>query len=417
MRVEEATEEAREREDVVHLVRVVAPAGPEHVHLGRGERRVDLRLGVRHGEDDPRPRHRAQGFQGEELRAGEADEDVRVLHRVGDGAGRRLRVELLHHGAFLAVEVGAAEVHDAVPVAEPEMCDARAVEEPRGRDPSRPRADDDDPELVESDVADRGGVPERGVHDDRGAVLVVVEDRDVEPLPELALDVEAGRRGDVLQVDPAEVRRHAHDRVDDLLGILRRQAERERVDPGELREEHRLAFHDRQRALGADVAEAEHGGTVGDDRHGVAPHREGPCEILVLGDRAADPRDAGGVHEREVVAVADLGAALDLDLPAEVDEERPVGDRAHLDPVDRAERGRELLAGLLALHVDRDVADVGGRRRFDEIDRAEATAAVTDHRRDLREHAGTVGDLEAEHEAVGRTEDGAVRDVQGLHGV
>ena len=44
-------------------------------------------------------------------------------------------------------------------------------------------------------------------HDDRRAVLVVVEHRDVEQLAQPALDLEAPRRGDVLEVDAAEDRR------------------------------------------------------------------------------------------------------------------------------------------------------------------------------------------------------------------
>ena len=52
----------------------------------------------------------------------------------------------------------------------------------------------------------RQRVDQRGEHDDRGAVLVVVEDRDVERLLEALLDLEAARRGDVLEVDAAEGR-------------------------------------------------------------------------------------------------------------------------------------------------------------------------------------------------------------------
>ena len=50
------------------------------------------------------------------------------------------------------------------------------------------------------------GVDQAGRGDDRGAVLVVVEDRDVHPLAQRLLDDEAVGRGDVLEVDPAEAR-------------------------------------------------------------------------------------------------------------------------------------------------------------------------------------------------------------------
>src|SRR5205085_416123 len=82
------------------------------------------------------------------------------------------------------------------------------------------------------------------------------------------LDREATGRGDVLEVDAAEARGHGGDRADDLVDVLRRQAERERVDAAELLEEHALALHDRHRRLRADVAEAEDGRAVGDHRDG-----------------------------------------------------------------------------------------------------------------------------------------------------
>ena len=72
-------------------------------------------------------------------------------------------------------------------------------------------------------VDDLERVLERGQHHDRGAVLVVVEDGDVEQLLEPLLDLEARRRGDVLEVDAAEGRGDAHDGLDDLVGVLGRR--------------------------------------------------------------------------------------------------------------------------------------------------------------------------------------------------
>ena len=65
----------------------------------------------------------------------------------------------------------------------------------------RARAGHDDPDVADrlADHAQRVG--QGGEHDDRGAVLVVVEDGDVEGLAQPRLDLEAARRGDVLQVD------------------------------------------------------------------------------------------------------------------------------------------------------------------------------------------------------------------------
>ena len=112
-------------------------------------------------------------------------------------------------------------------------------------------------------------VGQRGERDHGGAVLVVVEDRDVEAGLEPLLDLEAAGRRDVLEVDPAEARREPRDGLDDLLDVGGGQADRDGVDAAELLEQHRLALHHRHRRGGPDVAEAEHRGAVGDDRDGV----------------------------------------------------------------------------------------------------------------------------------------------------
>jgi hypothetical protein len=67
---------------------------------------------------------------------------------------------------------------------------------------------------------DPQGVEQRGQHDDRRAVLVVVEDRDVELRAQPPLDLEAPRGGDVLEVDASEVRSHSPDEGDDLVDVL-----------------------------------------------------------------------------------------------------------------------------------------------------------------------------------------------------
>ena len=139
------------------------------------------------------------------------------------------------------------------------------------------------------------------------------------------LDLEAARRGDVLEVDAAEARRDRLDGLDDLVDVLGVQADREGVDAGELLEEHRLALHDRHGRLRADVAEAEHGGAVGDDGDRVALDRVLEGLVAVLGDRHADARDAGRVGHREVVAGLERLLVVLLDLAAEVQQEGAVG--------------------------------------------------------------------------------------------
>jgi hypothetical protein len=150
--------------------------------------------------------------------------------------------------------------------------------------------------------------------DDRGAVLVVVEHRDVHPLAQLALDDEALRRLDVFQVDAAERGLHRGDDVDQLVRVALVELDVEHVDAGELLEQHALAFHHRLAGQRADVAQAEHRGAIGDHRHQVAARGVLAGHPRIRGDRLAGEGHARRVRQGQV-ALGDhrLGRG-DLDL-------------------------------------------------------------------------------------------------------
>ena len=86
-------------------------------------------------------------------------------------------------------------------------------------------------------------------------------------------------------------------------GILGSDLEIEDVEVGELLEEVPLAFHHRLAGERADVAEAEHGGAVGDDGDEVALGRVLVGELGIALDLEAGLGDAGRVGEREVALV------------------------------------------------------------------------------------------------------------------
>ena len=119
-------------------------------------------------------------------------------------------------------------------------------------------------------VGEEAGVDQSRGGDDRGAVLVVVEHRDVHPLAQRLLDDEAVGRGDVLEVDPAEARLEQLDAIDEPLRVLGLHLDIDRVDVGEAFEQHRLAFHHRLGRERAEIAEAEDRGAVGDDGDEIA---------------------------------------------------------------------------------------------------------------------------------------------------
>jgi hypothetical protein len=202
-------------------------------------------------------------------------------------------------------------------------------------------------------------------------VLVVVEHRDVQPILQPLLDLEAARRRDVLEVDAAEGRCDPADGVDDVVGGPRVEADGEPVDPGEVLEQQRLALHDRHGGLGADVAEAEDRGAVGDDGDGVLLDRE---VVDALGPRSDGPAHtchARRVGHGEVVAVRDRHAGQHLDLAAVVHEEGAVRQLEHLASLEPVDGGPDPADVAFVAAVDDEVllemraADVEAAQRGD----------------------------------------------------
>ncbi len=92
-------------------------------------------------------------------------------------------------------------------------------------------------------------VGQAGQRDDGGAVLVVVEDGDVALFFQLALDLKASGRGNILKVDAAERAGDERDGIDEFVYIVRLDAQREGIHIAEGLEEHAFALHDRHAGL------------------------------------------------------------------------------------------------------------------------------------------------------------------------
>ena len=284
--------------------------------------------------------------------------------------------------------------------------------------PGRADARDDHLQVLDPLARDLQGVEEGGEHHDRGAVLVVVEDRDVEHLLEAVLHLEARRRGDVLQVDAAPRRRDRGDRPDEDLGVLRVDADGVGVDVAELLEQHRLALHHGHAGGRADVAQAEHRGAVGDHRDHVPLEGEVERLLAVLRDRPAHPGDARHVGGREVVAVLERHPDGHLDLAALVHPEGAVERGEHPHAVEPAGGGDDRVRVLLVGRVHHQLADERVEARADQVDRADVAADRADRRRQLAEQVGRAAvHLDADRDAVlGARRDGQGRLLEGSGG-
>ena len=183
--------------------------------------------------------------------------------------------------------LGAAFVNDAFGIAENEIFGAKADGAKKFKTGNPGRAGAVANELGGRDFA--AGkfqrVDQAGGGDDRGTVLIVMEDRHIEQLAKLLLDDEAFRRLDVFEIDPAPALAEQFDAIDELVRILGRHFEIDGIDIGETLEQDRFAFHHRLGRQGAAIAEPENGGAVGDDRDEIALGRVVVRLALVGGDR------------------------------------------------------------------------------------------------------------------------------------
>ena len=172
------------------------------------------------------------------------------------------------------------------------------------------------------------------------------------------------------------------DGADDLVDVLRREADRKGVDAAELLEQHRLPLHDWKSRLGPDVTEPEHGGPVRDDGNRVLLDRERPDLRGIRGDGARDSGDARRVCHREVVTSLERHARRDLELPAEMKQERPVGHVLDLEPVDLGNGGDDPveMCGVAGEH--RHVAHLLVPANANQIDRSEKAARTSDRGRE-----------------------------------
>ena len=163
--------------------------------------------------------------------------------------------------------------------------------------------------LQQQAVADRGG------DSDRGAVLIVVEHRDLHAPAQFGFDAEAFGRLDILQVDRAEGRFQRRHDVAEQFRVLGIDLDVEDVDSGEFLEQDGLALHHRLAGEGADVAEAEHGRAVGDHGDQIAAGGVVVSAVRVGLDRLAGGGDAGGVGQRQIALRRHALGRLDGQLP------------------------------------------------------------------------------------------------------
>ena len=310
-----AAEDAREGQNVVDLVRVIAPAGRDDLRAARLRvLREDLRRRVRAGEDDRILVHGLDHLGRDGPGRADADEHICADEHVGKASSPALEIRDLGHLFLDPVETLTPLVDRALAIAHRDVPEARGQEQLHDRDGCRAGAGGDDPHVLLLLPNDLQRVGQTGQRDDGGAVLVVVEDGDVARFLQLALNFKAARGGDVLQIDAAERAGNVIDGVHKLVYILRFDAERKCIHVAEGLKEHALTLHDRHTGLRSDIAEAEDGRAVGNDGAEIPAAGQLVAFLKILLDLQARLGDARRVGERQIVLRLDRHTRHNFDF-------------------------------------------------------------------------------------------------------
>ena len=223
-------------------------------------------------------------------------------------------------------------------------------------------------------------------------MLVIVHDRDVEFFVQNILDLKAFGGGNVLELDGAEGRSDVPDRLDDHLGVLARNQDRDTADPDQAVEQGRLAFHDRHAGYCADVAQAEDRRTVGHDRHLVGNGSVLVGQLRLLLDVAADGGHAGGVDLAHHADTVEGQLALHGNFAAFVELVDQVDHILNDDPLNLGQIVEDAFHLLLGIDIDRHLPHVVGQTHADQADVADVAARHADRRGQLAEEARLVED-------------------------
>ena len=313
--IQRATEQVREAQHVVDLVRIIRTArgdncvGAHGVTLFRG----NLGIGVRHGKDHRIVIHRSNHCRGHRPLGRHAKENVSALHglfqRAKVGFHRMGRFPLVHAFGATLIDHALGVTSDAVVVLR-----AHGFQQFDTSDPRSARAIQHDLAVFDLLARDMQRVDQTGGADHGGAVLVVVEHRNIHLLFQGLFDDETLGRLDVLKVDATKGRTHQLHRLDEFIRVFSVEFDVDRVHICKAFEQNRLTFHHRLGAQRAKVAQTQNRGPVRDHRNKVALVGIVIGGRRVFGDGFTGNRHTRRIGQRQVALGRHRHARLNLEL-------------------------------------------------------------------------------------------------------
>ena len=162
------------------------------------------------------------------------------------------------------------------------------------------RAHHDHAHILDIATGDFAGVQQCRAGNDGGAMLVIVEDRNIHGGLEGFFNDKAFRGLDVFEVDTAEGRFESFHHADELTGSRGLQAEVINVNVGKDLEQHALAFHDRFAGFRPDIAKAKHGSTVGNNGNEIGTAGVFTDQLFIFSNSVARFGNTGRIGEGKV---------------------------------------------------------------------------------------------------------------------
>ncbi len=175
-------------------------------------------------------------------------------------------------------------------------------------------------------------------------MLIVMQHRLVEPLLQLALDLETLRCSKILELNRTERHFDRRDSLDHAIRLGLAQQDWHTGDSDKVGKQRGLAFHDRQAGQSADISQTENRRAVRHDGDSIVDGSKiARCPGIAL-DRQAHSRDSGRIDVAQHLLRIDRNARNRADLSPAVAVEHTIG-------LPEKARGRQLRNALVEAPV------------------------------------------------------------------
>ena len=316
MNVQSTTEQIREAQHIVNLVRIIRPPRCHNRILanGVGFFRCNLRIRVRHGENHRIGGHASDHIGRHSTLNRHTDKHVSVIHRLVQSSGFSVgcvrRLPLVH-------PLGSALINHALGIANKTvvMLGTHGFHQLHTSNSRSTRAVNHNPAVLDFLAGDMQRIDQPRRTDHGRAVLVVVEDRDVHLFLKALFDDETFRRLDVLKVNAAKTWPHQANGVNDFIGVLGVQLDVYGINVCETFEQNRLTLHHGLGRQRPQISHPQNGRTIRNYRYQITLGGVVIRKRRIVRDRLNGRRNTGRICQRQIPLRGHRGRGVNLDFP------------------------------------------------------------------------------------------------------